>query len=496
MSYIPLPTDVNNNVMTRLSQHDMFDQIVMSARSPQISANFFTPNTQVSDFMNVSITGSGTTAMSGGKASFSSGTDTSASVSATTVTNINYTPGFEVYAMFTTTFTTPTSANSTQFVGLWDVSNNGFYIGYNGTTFGSAVMTGGVQTFTARSSWNGDPLDGSATSKFTRNGVPEAINFTYLNLFRIRFGWLGAAPVLFEVCSPDGNWVTFNTIIQPNTSASPSIQNPNLPLTLRITKASADATNLTMTCACWAAGTSAPNNVSVSNYVRQQWTSATASNSTIVANTVGATGISITTINSGTISAGAVTFEVTPDGINWFELDVSNLPNTLTASTYSLSTGSSTWQGYIAGYIQTRARLSTAITGSGTVVVEIRPTLTASNNASTVFQPTGTNLHTVVDSGTVTITTSTSGSAPTAASVGVASAQVLAANSSRKGAVFTNTSANTISIGVSGNAAVLNSGITLTPGGIWVMDQYTFTTGAITAIASGASSNLAIQEFV
>lgn len=85
--------------------------------------------------------------------------------------------------------------------------------------------------------------------------------------------------------------------------------------------------------------------------------------------------------------------------------------------------------------------------------------------------------------------------APTAASVGVASGTALAANTARAGAVFVNTSGNTISLASDGNAAVLNSGITLNAnGGTWVMDSQTFTQGAITAIAGGAASNLAVQE--
>lgn len=84
--------------------------------------------------------------------------------------------------------------------------------------------------------------------------------------------------------------------------------------------------------------------------------------------------------------------------------------------------------------------------------------------------------------------------APTAASVGVTSAQAVAANASRKGLVLTNTSNNRISLGF-GAVAVLNSGITLYPGGIFVMDQNLFDLGAVFAIASVAASNLAIQEY-
>jgi hypothetical protein len=59
-----------------------------------------------------------------------------------------------------------------------------------------------------------------------------------------------------------------------------------------------------------------------------------------------------------------------------------------------------------------------------------------------------------------------------------------------------NTSANQISLGI-GAPAVLNSGITLNAnGGAWSMDEYSFAIVAVNAIASGASSNLAVQEFV
>lgn len=86
-------------------------------------------------------------------------------------------------------------------------------------------------------------------------------------------------------------------------------------------------------------------------------------------------------------------------------------------------------------------------------------------------------------------------SAPAAASVGVTHGQVLAANANRRGLVLVNTSTNVISIAF-GSSAVLNSGITLEPnGGSFTMDEYTFTTAAVDAIASGGSSNLAIQEF-
>ena len=88
-----------------------------------------------------------------------------------------------------------------------------------------------------------------------------------------------------------------------------------------------------------------------------------------------------------------------------------------------------------------------------------------------------------------------SAASPTSASVGIASAQILAVNLNRKGLSLINSSGeNTISFGL-GVPAVLYKGITLFPNGVWEMDDLTFSTGAINAIASAAASNLSIQEF-
>lgn len=86
-------------------------------------------------------------------------------------------------------------------------------------------------------------------------------------------------------------------------------------------------------------------------------------------------------------------------------------------------------------------------------------------------------------------------SAPSQVSVGVASAQAVASNENRVGLILTNISTGTIYLAFASNAAVLGSGIVLTPnGGIFNMDEYSFTKEAVNAIAHAASSGLAIQE--
>lgn len=101
-----------------------------------------------------------------------------------------------------------------------------------------------------------------------------------------------------------------------------------------------------------------------------------------------------------------------------------------------------------------------------------------------------------ISSGAVVSTkTALTASSPTFATVNGTSAQVIAANSNRKSLVFVNTSSSNISFGIGASAAVVGSGITLTPNGVWEADEYSYVTSAINAISSGSSSNLTIQEF-
>ena len=90
-----------------------------------------------------------------------------------------------------------------------------------------------------------------------------------------------------------------------------------------------------------------------------------------------------------------------------------------------------------------------------------------------------------------------SASAPTNVLVGVASGAAVAANNNRVGLVLVNISNSTVYLGLQGAVAVLNSGIVLTPnGGSFSMDEYSYNTDAVTAIAHVAGSTLTIQELI
>lgn len=96
----------------------------------------------------------------------------------------------------------------------------------------------------------------------------------------------------------------------------------------------------------------------------------------------------------------------------------------------------------------------------------------------------------------VSTKTALAAQAPAVATVGVASGAALVANANRKGSCFRNlsTSGQRISLGIN-NTAILDSGVTLFPGDAAYMDEYSFSTAVINAIASAAGAKLAIQEY-
>lgn len=242
----PITVNVNNGSAT-----DVLGTAIVGNKNNQIEIDFNTLPS--SSLLTYSTTGSGTASATGsGSSLFQAGTVLGASSSkAVSVYNVSYRAGNEIYSQFTASFTN-SSPTGYMRIGLYDASN-GFFIGNNGSGFGVTKRASGSDTFTVQTSFNTDTLSGGGSSKFTRNGVPEAINWSYANLFRIRFAWLGSANIYFEVFSPDGQWVIFHNIRQPNTSATPSIANPNLPMTVEVARTSG-STNLTIGTACWSAG--------------------------------------------------------------------------------------------------------------------------------------------------------------------------------------------------------------------------------------------------
>lgn len=244
---------VNNTLTVNTdAATDMFGAAITAPRYNQIEIDYSTVDPDAITDITVTKTNGGDASNSNGQAQFTTGANTSGGVKAVTNLSITYRPMAETYASFSAIFATGL-ANSYQRIGIYDATN-GLFIGYEGTSFGVTYRSNSVDTRYAQASFNVDTLTGAANSKFTRNGTPEALNPQKDNLFRIRYGWLGASNLYYEVLSPDQTWVLFHIVYQANNNTTPSLTNPNLPMTIDVQKSTAGATVLTMGTACWAAG--------------------------------------------------------------------------------------------------------------------------------------------------------------------------------------------------------------------------------------------------
>jgi hypothetical protein len=101
-------------------------------------------------------------------------------------------------------------------------ANDGYFVGYNGDTFGILHRIGGSDAaFTAQTSWNGDKCAGAGSTSFT-------LDPTKGNVWMIRYPYLGYGAIKFYVLDPSGTWLLVHTILYPNTTATVQLTNPNL----------------------------------------------------------------------------------------------------------------------------------------------------------------------------------------------------------------------------------------------------------------------------
>jgi hypothetical protein len=138
------------------------------------------------------------------------------------------------------------------------------------------------------------------------------------------------------------------------------------------------------------------------------WTSATALNTTLALTITGYNTVAITLNQGTTLTGGAVTFEAsdTVAGTNWYVIGATETNNYTSVNSYTFV--ASTNQAFttdVTGFVQFRVRLSTVITGTGTVNVGIAANAmtavpdivvgqsTAASLNATVVQATAANLN-------------------------------------------------------------------------------------------------------
>lgn len=232
---------------------DSFGHLISGSVNNQIDIQWYRSDGSVGDLVTETNNSGGTATETGGMATFACTTSANSQAKGVTAETVRYSSGAEVYAMFTAAFTGTGSGTSYQRIGLYD-TNDGIFIGDEGGTFKATVRKGTTDTGVAKGSFSVDTLVGGATSQFTRAGTPEAIDLTKLNVWKITFGWLGSAPIKFYVMAPDGHWVLFHEILQPNNAAVPSLENADLPITCDVNGGNSAAA-LSILTNCWGAGT-------------------------------------------------------------------------------------------------------------------------------------------------------------------------------------------------------------------------------------------------
>jgi hypothetical protein len=215
------------------------------------------------------------------------------------------------------------------------------------------------------------------------------------------------------------------------------------------------------------------------------WNSGTAANTALTSTTSGMDCVAVTIIPSGSITGGAVIFEVF-DGANWVPIKCARESSYNTDSTYSL-VGISTIQGWTipaAAFPQARARLLSAITGTGSIVI----TSIVSSAPDVSVVTAGLDPQQAMHPGVQTL------QAAQVIAVGAASVQSAAVQSTTNRVTLTSTTGAWIAFGTSPTASAAAGSIYLPPN--VVSPPYAVTSGVtkIAVIQASAAGTLSIQE--
>ena len=223
----------------------VFGDLATATRDDQITEQF-QYNIGSGSYGTLVVTGSngGTVTQSNSQAVVASSVATNGFAQIQSEHTNRYRPGHEAYAFFTAEFT-DTTGGAIQRIGLFD-DDDGFYVAVSGSTFVAGRRHSGTDTIYEQSAFSIDALDGTGPSAFVYDKTKN-------NVFRISFGWLGAAPATFEILKPEGEWLPFHKVLHANLETGTTIGNPILPIRAEVIK-DAGATDVVLRTASWNAG--------------------------------------------------------------------------------------------------------------------------------------------------------------------------------------------------------------------------------------------------
>lgn len=188
---------------------------------PTAKALIHFPYNLNTDIVTTSTTGSGAVTHSGQFAVVASGAATSSSGKLNSNRTLEYNPGIGGLARFTTIFDEGVVGN-TQISGI-GTTTDGFFFGYNGTSFGILHRVNSVDTWIPQEAWNGNKMLGNER-------LIQTLNAQKGNVYQIQYQWLGFGAVRFSIeNSVSGHLEIVHTIRYANENVTTSINNPTLP---------------------------------------------------------------------------------------------------------------------------------------------------------------------------------------------------------------------------------------------------------------------------
>ena len=205
-------------------QKTAFGETLVGQLSPQFQGSF--EYTVDNTDLNTNTTANGgTVTQASGMGIVTTSTTTASTALFQSKQHAKYKSGLGGVDRFTALFTTPVAATE-QYIGIMDETGssaafeNGYAIGYDGTTFGFHRFQNDTKITVTIADWD-DPLDGSGASGMT-------IDQTKLNIYYIQYQYLGAGAI--KILMEDqrtGKLITVHTVDYANIYTEPSVHNPN-----------------------------------------------------------------------------------------------------------------------------------------------------------------------------------------------------------------------------------------------------------------------------
>jgi hypothetical protein len=238
------PVDtVSQDFAGRRSFNTIFGEGVVGWHSDNISV-MFQYNNSTRDVTPV-VTGSGAVTNSNEQAVIGIGSAVG-SATLTSLDAIRYRPGHEITSQFTSVYN-GAQVGVNQYHGILNDADAATF-GTKDGVFGTWFIEGGVSTFTPQSAWTGDKLNGLGTSGFN-------IDPTKKNIYMVQFGWLGIAPIIYSVYTGYlTGWRVAHVIDRVNTTTTPHLDNPSLPIAAKVTRTSGTGTAADIRTSSWRGG--------------------------------------------------------------------------------------------------------------------------------------------------------------------------------------------------------------------------------------------------